>query len=482
MAETLTPLDAVFLSIESPSVPMHVGGVSIFDPSTRPDGELRFEDYRSRVISRLGRLPRLRQRLSQDPFGIGPIRWVHDAAFDPDLHLVHDALPWPGGERELNELAGWIMSKPLDRDRPLWENHFVEGLAGGRVAVIMKAHHAMEDGLAGLRQTELVFDDDPPAPAARKLHAQPRRPRPGMVEQLVDRVLDLPIPGATGHRLGTALSATAGLADYLAAGLLAPDTPFNGRLTMDREVGTWSIPLAVVRELHHRLGVSFNDVVLAITAGGLRNYLVARGVEPPPKVRVMVPVSTRTGASTAFGNDVSAFLIDLDLGPAGAADRARRISADCHRDRARDEATALSVVEELNGLLATPLQWAASRLLVGNRLFNLVVSNVRGLERPLHLLGARHLVSYPLMPLAPGSGLSVAVLTMGGVVGYGVTCDPSLVPEPERLAEAVGDAFRELRSEAGADLVAGPVKRAARRPAAAAARRRSRSGQAARPS
>ena len=449
MAQVLTPLDAAFLSIESPGVHMNVGGISIFDPSTRPGGTLTFEQYRRRLLSRLERLPRLRQRLSQDPFGLGPIRWVHDAAFDPDLHLIHDALPTPGGERELNELAGWIMSSPMERDRPLWENHFVDGLGGGRVAVIMKAHHAMEDGLAGLRQTEIVFDDDPDPSGSWHPHPSPAVPARGGVQKLVDRVLNVPIPGATAHTVGTAVSATAGLADFLSAGVFAPATPFNGTLGDDRAVATWSAPLAVAREIHHRLGVSFNDVVLAITAGGLRRYFLRRGLQPPERVRVMVPVSTRLGGVEAFGNSVSAFLLDLDLGRRSAVDTARRVSADAHRGRTRDEIVALALAEELNGLLAPPLQRVASRMLVANRLFNLVVSEVRGLERPLHLLGARHLASYPLMPLAPGSGLSIAVLTMGGVLGLAVTCEPRLLPEPEMLVEAIADAFRELRLEAG---------------------------------
>jgi diacylglycerol O-acyltransferase / wax synthase len=484
MAQTLTPLDQVFLSIETPNVHMHVGGISIFDPSPRPGGTLTFEEYRRRVVSRLDRLPRLRQRLSQDPFGLGPMRWVHDAAFDPDLHLVHDALPAPGGERELNELAGWIMSTPLERDRPLWENHFVDGLSGGRVAVIMKAHHAMEDGLAGLRQTEIVYDDDPDPGGGWQPSRQPPGPRPGAIQQLVDRVLNLPIPGATAHTLGTAVAATAGLADYLSAGLLAPATPLNGNLGADRAVATWSVSLEVAKEIHHRLGVSFNDVVLAITAGGLRRYYLRRGIQPPKRVRVMVPVSTRYGDAQAFGNSVSAFLVDLDLRWRSAADTARQANADSHCSRARDEAIALAMVEELNGLIAQPLQRAASRILVSNRLFNLVVSDVRGLERPLHLLGARHLASYPLMPLAPGSGLSVAVLTMGGVLGFAITCEPRLVPEPEKLAEAIADAFRELRLEAGVSLPGdgASARHGARRPAGAAARRPARSAPAARPS
>ena len=451
MAQPLSPLDEMFLSIESPTVHMNVGGISIFDSSTRSGGALTFEEYRRRVISRFDRLPRLRQRLSLDPFGLGRVHWVHDAAFDPDLHLVQDALPAPGGDRELNALAGWIMSRPLERDRPLWENHFVTGLSGGRVAVIMKAHHAMEDGLAGLRQTEIVFDDPDPSGSWQPRHTAAAPDRPGAIRQFVDRVLDLPIPGATAHTVGTAVAATAGFADYLSAGLLADSTPLNGALGGERAVATWSAPLPVAKEIHRRLGVSFNDMVLAITAGGLRRYYLRRGVQPPERVRVMVPVSTRYGDAQAFGNSVSAFLIDIDLGIRSALRTALTVNADAHNGRARDEIVALALIEEINGWLAPPLQRAATRLLVGNRLFNLVVSDVRGLERPLSLLGARHLASYPLMPLAPGSGLSIAVLTMGGLLGLAVTCEPRLVPEPERLAEAIGDAFRELRLEAGVD-------------------------------
>ena len=483
MADVLTALDLAFLSLEKPNVHMHVGGISIFDPSTRPGGRLTFGEYSRHFRSRLHRLPRLRQRVQEDAFGWGGLRWAEDPDFELKNHLFHERLPAPGGERELNQLAGWIMSKPLPRDRPLWENHFVEGLAGGRVAVIMKAHHAMEDGLAGLRQTELLFDCEDSLEERRPAPA----PRPGGPWALLDRVLNLPLPRDPGAALSRAVAAVAGAGDFLAAGMVAPDSPFNGELGAAREVGTWHARLSEARALHHRLGVSFNDAVLAMVADGLQRYLVGRGVALPERVRVMVPVATRRTRSSDLGNQVSAFLLDVPLDGATAFQSVSRILRATHAARAREEATALAVVEEVGGWFAVPLQRLVTRPFFGQRLFNLVVSDIRGLEHGIRLRGARHLASYPLMPLAQGSGLSIAVLTMGGVFGVGVTSEPQVVPEPQALADAIGGAFRDLqrdsRSAAGSVSVAARVASRRRpRPGTPAARPRRRSAPAARPS
>lgn len=446
MAEQLTPLDSTFLFIEKPAVHMHVGGLSIFDPATRPGGGLEFAEFRRHVESRLERLPRLRQRLHGGlPLAAGSW-WVDDREFDLDRHLFHDALPDPGSDRELDDLVGQVMSRPLDRALPLWEMHFVEGLAGGRIAVLTKSHHAMGDGMAGLHNAEELFNTAPRP--FRPGRARPWRPaaEPSGLGLLLDSLLDLPlgVPDL-GRALERTAAAAAGLAGFVANGMLAPSSPFNGRLSGERAFATWQVPLQDAKEVHHRLCVSFNAMVLAMTAGGLRRYLRGRGVVPPGRVRALIPVSTSNGHVHTAGNRVSAFLLDLDLGRLPAAEAARRINARSHSALARNEAAALGVIEELGGLFPPPLQGALLRAAMANRLFNLVVSNIRGIEHPLYLLGSRHVVSYPLMPLAEGSGLSIAVVTAGGVMGVGITCEPRLVPDPERLAAGLGEAFEELR-------------------------------------
>jgi diacylglycerol O-acyltransferase / wax synthase len=463
----LSALDLAFLLIEKPAVHMHVGGISIFDPVTRPGGTLSFGEFRRHLESRLCRMPRLRQRLQAGGW------WVDDREFDLDRHLFNEALPRPGGQEELEGLVGRLLSEQLDRRHPLWETYFVEGLAGGRVAVVTKSHHAMGDGLAGLHNAEELFDSSPrpfrPGPV------RPWRPEagPSGSRRLLKRLLGLPIALPDLGRAASMMAmAAAGLAGFVAKGMKAPSSPLNGPLSQERAFASWRIPLEEAKAVHHGLGVSFNDMLLATTAGGLSRYLRGRGILPPRRVRALIPVSTSSGLDHAAGNQVSAFLLDLDLGRLPGADSAQLVRARTHTALARNEVAALRVAEELGALVPAPLQAAGLNAAMANRLFNLVVSNVRGVEHPLYLLGARHVVSYPLMPLAEGCGLSIAAMTAGGVMGVGITCDPNLVPHPERLAAGMSEAFEELARSPKASTSC---------PGEAAGKRRSRSGRKAMP-
>ncbi|HXF72740.1 MAG TPA: wax ester/triacylglycerol synthase domain-containing protein, partial [Actinomycetota bacterium] len=159
--ERLTHLDASFLYLERASMPMHAGGVSILDPSTRPDGRLPFEDVRRMLAARIHLAPRLRQRVLEVPLGIARPVWVDDERFDLDFHLRRAALPAPGGRAELADAVGRALSEPLDRTRPLWELYLFEGLEGGLAAALLKVHHAMADGVSVMRVAQAMFDLDP---------------------------------------------------------------------------------------------------------------------------------------------------------------------------------------------------------------------------------------------------------------------------------------------------------------------------------
>ncbi|HKN80209.1 MAG TPA: wax ester/triacylglycerol synthase domain-containing protein, partial [Actinomycetota bacterium] len=156
--ERLTALDASFLYLERPAMHMHVAGLSVLDPSTRRDGRLRFEDVERVFASRLHLAPRLRQKVKMVPFGLALPVWVDDPAFDLDFHIRRAALPHPGGRVELGEQVQRILSRALDRSKPLWELYVIEGLEGGHVATLMKVHHAMIDGLSGMHLTAALFD------------------------------------------------------------------------------------------------------------------------------------------------------------------------------------------------------------------------------------------------------------------------------------------------------------------------------------
>jgi len=228
MRDHLSALDLSFLLIEKPAVHMHVGGISIFDPVTRPGGTLSFGELRRHLESRLYRMPRLRQHLQAGG------RWVDDREFDLDRHLFNEALPEPGGQVELEALVGRLLSEQLDRRHPLWEMYFVEGLAGGRVAVVPKSHDAMGDGLAGLHDAEELFDSSP-----RPFRPGPVRPwrpeaEPYRSWRLLEGLLDLPIAlPDLGRAASMTAMAAAGLAGFVANGMKAPSSPLNGRLSQE---------------------------------------------------------------------------------------------------------------------------------------------------------------------------------------------------------------------------------------------------------
>src|SRR5207342_1030161 len=182
--ERLTALDASFLYLERPAMHMHVAGLAVLDPSTRPDGRLRFEDVASVIASRLHLLPRFRQKVISVPFDLALPLWVDDPEFDLDFHLRRTALPSPGGRRELADQVQRVLSRPLDRTKPLWELYVIEGLEDGHVATLMKVHHAMIDGLSGIHLAAAIYDLSPNPPAVPPAPAWSPEPEPSSQDLL----------------------------------------------------------------------------------------------------------------------------------------------------------------------------------------------------------------------------------------------------------------------------------------------------------
>jgi WS/DGAT/MGAT family acyltransferase len=200
MAERLTALDASFLYLETPQMHMHVAGLTILDPSTRPDGRLPLDDVRRLLASRLHLAPRLRQRVVMVPGNLGLPLWVDDASFDLDFHLRRAALPSPGGRPELTEYVQRSISRPLDRTKPLWELHVIEGLEDGHVATLFKAHHAMIDGISGMQLSAAVYDLQPvpPEPSRRpRWVPEPTPSPPDLIRGAIQEQLTHPFRAVT---------------------------------------------------------------------------------------------------------------------------------------------------------------------------------------------------------------------------------------------------------------------------------------------
>jgi len=279
MSDRLSALDANFLFLETPSVHMHVAGLSILDPSTRPEGQLRFEDLVDLVKQRLHLVPRFRQKVMFVPFNLGLPVWVDDQHFDLDFHLRRAALPAPGGRRELADYIQRVVSRPLDRSKPLWEMYFIEGLEDGHVAVLSKAHHAMIDGISGIDLATVMFDF---APEPRQVEPEGEwRPQPepspsDLIRDALSEQVTHPLRSALQNvavvlqapqvALGRVGDMIGGIASLLAAGAPARG-PFNCSVGPNRRFSMAEVPVSDMKAIKNALGGTVNDVVLAAVGG-----------------------------------------------------------------------------------------------------------------------------------------------------------------------------------------------------------------------
>ncbi len=394
---------------------MHVAGVVMIDGRT----PITLPELHQLVASRLRRLPKFREVLRSSPFGAVRASWVPVRRIDLDAHLFHHRLREPGRKAQLNALCGRIHERLLPRDQPLWEMHLIDGLEGGGQAVVIKTHHSIADGIAGMEIAKVLFD---PAPGAQlKAWSSPMRFADG-----------------GGASLFRGLQSLMGIAFTAAGGPIAGPGPFNGGVGASRTFATAALPMEAIRQAKRQFGGSVDDVVVASVAAGLRSYL--NGVnypDIPHALRAMLPVATRPTTPSTLGNHVTAVFVDLPLNVVDFPELVRTIATEKLQRRGAHEAAGMSVLIEAAGLLPNPLHEMVVRFAGGLPYANLVLSDVPGPDATMYLLGRRIVACYPMIPLPPGIGLSVATVSMGGVLGVGIVADPGLVPNAPRLARAI---------------------------------------------
>jgi len=462
MTTRLSALDASFLYMERPNVHMHVAGLAVLDPSTRPGGRLRIEDLVALIEQRIHLVPRFRQKVLVPPLATGRPVWVDDARFDIGFHVRRAALPAPGGKKELADFVQRVHSRPLDRTKPLWEMYLIEGLEDGHVAILSKSHHAMIDGLSGMDIATVMFDFSPETPEVHPPGPWEPSPEPSLRDLLVRSVAEQvahpvrSLVDAAGRALSAPREAmdrarrtAAGIASLASQGTAAPG-PFNAEIGPNRRFAMAEVPVSDVKAVKNALGGTVNDVVLSSVAGALRSLLKERRDRVKDvSLRAMVPVSTRDPSQKmALGNEVSMFFVDLPVGERDPVRRLHAISRETERLKSSHAALAASAIMNTAQWAPPTLHGLAARLVARQRVANLVVSNVPGPQVPLYLAGARMVVTYPVMPLGERIALSVAVTSLSGTMGFGFTGDWDAVPDIEVLANGLLDSVDELKKAA----------------------------------
>ena len=451
VGERLSSLDASFLYMERPDVHMHVAGLSVLDP--RVDGPLLFDDVRRVVEARIHLAPRLRQRVLPVRGALGLPVWADDDGFDLAYHLRRCALPVPGGSDELSEAVGWILSRQLDRTKPLWELHVFEGVEKGRTALLLKMHHAMADGIAGLGIGSVLFDLEAEAPIGEPEPWEPA-PAPSASElvatALADAVRD---PVDTLRTVAEAPARAVEVAGDTIAGARAlarlgrrPEGPFDVRIGPNRRFAIAERPFGFLREVRAALGGTINDVVITAVGEGLHDLLRERGeLVRGRTLRVMVPISVRTDEPFGGGgNRVAPAFLDIPVGPMTPRGRLAKVR------RATTELKVSGMAERADQIIALgahappALFAAAARLASRGGWFNLSVSNVPAPQAPMYLAGAPLLASYPAMPLGENAALSVACTSLGGTMAFGLTADRDAVPDLEVLSRGIERAIDRL--------------------------------------
>ncbi|HEY6745360.1 MAG TPA: wax ester/triacylglycerol synthase family O-acyltransferase [Mycobacteriales bacterium] len=458
MTDRLSALDVSFLYMEEPTTPMHVGGLAVFQP---PEEGFDYDRLVRLIEDRISLVPRYRQKIRWVPGHLANPVWVDDADFDVTFHVRRSALPRPGSDSQLRELVSRLMSRRLDRNRPLWEMYLVEGLEGGRIAVITKTHHAMVDGISAVDIGQVILDVTPtPRDVPDDLWMPAPAPHPiGLVADAVTELVRRPTAVVDTVRMGVLdARSTAGKIVGAVGGLAAaariaakpaPSTPMNVTIGEQRRFGVARTDLDDYKRVRKAHGGTVNDVVLATVAGALRSWLLSRGeaVTASTSMRALVPVSVRTEDERGTaGNRVSSYLVDLPVGEPDPVIRLSQVSYAMKGHKESGQSVGADALVALGGFAPPTLHSLGARAANGftRRLFNLVVTNVPGPQFPLYAAGAQLLEMFPVVPLARGQGLSIGLTSYNGRVYYGLNADRDALPDVDVIGALIEESLAEL--------------------------------------
>jgi diacylglycerol O-acyltransferase / wax synthase len=468
MVTRLSASDASFYRLENSATPMYVGSLSIL---RKPRNGLSYETLLATVEHRLPQIPRYRQKVREVSHGLARPVWIDDRDFDITYHVRRSALPSPGSDAQLHDLVARLGSRPLDRSRPLWEMYLVEGLAKNRIAIYTKSHQALVNGMTALEIDHVVADRTQKQPAFDEDIWIPAR-EPTDRQLLIGAVgewIARPTQQAAAVRsvLTEAVTNTGQLVDMgrRAAGILrtvargtAPNSPLNATVSRNRRFTVASASLDDFRMVRARYECDINDVVLAVVAGALRNWLLSRGepVRATTTVRAMAPMSVYPDAeidSAGPGqaiSEVAPFLVDL---PVGEANPVVRLSQIAHATETHPTAASLvdaRTITTLSGFAPPTLHAMAIRVATSfsARQFNLLITNAPGAQSQMYIAGTKLLETYAVPPLLHNQGLAIGVTSYNGMLYFGINADRDAMSDVDMLPSLMREALDELTEAA----------------------------------
>lgn len=465
--EQLSGQDASFVYLETPTTPMHIGSVGIYDPSTAPNGFVRFKDILRHVESRLDKARSFRQKLVRVPFDLDHPYWVEDANFDIEYHIRHMALPKPGDWRQLCIQVARLQARPMDLSRPLWEFNVIEGLDNipgipkGSFALMAKVHHAAIDGMSGVELSAAVHDIEPKAVEENVKSNWKPESDPALGEMLFRTWLNsVKQPVQFAKTLANTIPGVARLGKEIAGGdvslknaKMAPQTKLNGKVSSHRVWDGAVFQLADIRSIKDRLeGATVNDVILTIIGGGLLKYLAKHDDLPKQSLSAMAPISVRAeGEKDALGNLVSAMVVPLGTHIEDPAERLRFIHKETKNSKAMTNAVGARTLTDYSQFMPAALAGLAARLYtrlgvsnLHSPVFNVVATNVPGPRVPLYFAGAQMVRMMGTGPVFDGMGMINAIYSYGADIAIAFTADRDMVPDPAVYAAALQEAFDEL--------------------------------------
>jgi len=462
--KALSGVDAAFLHLETAQTPMHIASLSLFEPP-KGGGRVFHAAVRRELARRLPAVPVFRRKLAPMPLQFANPVWVDDDAVDLDHHVQYVTLPPPGTPAQFEDCAAKLHAQPLDRSRPLWRLHIIDGLHSGEVGYYIQVHHAVLDGQAGVLLAQTLFDlsPRPSRPRVAKAAAAPAE-HPGVLElaaaalrhdagQYVKLVRHIPeFVRTLGGLFGPSSGEGEGrLGQNFAFG---PHTPLNVPITADRGFAGLSLPMATLRSLAEAHGVTLNDIVLALCSGALRRYLAHHGGIPEKPLTAAMPISLREAGDTEYTIRATMPLVNLQTHIADPLRRLRAIHEAAGAVKAMVKGArsvvpmdfpSIGVPWVLRGL--AELYERSHITAVMPPLANVVISNVHGPQVPLYVAGTRMSSYWPMSIVDHGLGLNITVISYAGTMGFGFTTARVAVPEPHLLTQALLASCEELAAK-----------------------------------